>query len=543
MSNSTKRPNIVFLFADDWGKYASAYSSIEGTQSVNGLIHTPNFDRIATEGALFTNAFVPAPSCTPCRSSILSGTYFWETGLGAILEGAVWDQSIPSYPLMLENTGYHIGYTYKAWAPGKYENSPYGGERTRYEAFGNKFGEFSQNVTKLMATMNKDEAKSAMLNETRNNFLSFLQDVPDDSPFCYWWGPVNTHREWQQGSGKELWGLNPDRLEGRMPEFLPDVHEVREDFNDYLGEAQAFDAGAGVILEELENAGLLENTLVVMSGDHGIPGFPRAKCNLYDFGSQVALAAMWPDKIRSGQLINTVVNLMSLAPTFLDAAGEPIPSNMAESLLPLVQNNADYSADATDSYVILGRERHVGYAREGGLPYPSRAIRTKDFLYIRNFTPDRWPMGSPDGLEDPNVTNTEEILEKGAYSYYYMTGATRAVYGDWDGGPTKQWILLNRSSENVKPNFDLCFGKRPAEELYDIQKDPNHMINLANDLSLSKVKKTLQNRLYAELIKRGDPRMTEEGECRFDIKPYAGPVDISWYGEQRDSSQLSKEAK
>ena len=78
MSNSTKRPNIVFLFADDWGKYASAYASIEGTQSVNGLIHTPNFDRIATEGALFTNAFVPAPSCTPCRSSILSGTYFFK---------------------------------------------------------------------------------------------------------------------------------------------------------------------------------------------------------------------------------------------------------------------------------------------------------------------------------------------------------------------------------------------------------------------------------------------------------------------------------
>ena len=134
LTNNSERPNIVFLFADDWGRYASAYRKFGSPSSLNHLIETPNFDRIASEGALFTNAHVPAPTCTPCRSSILSGTYFWETGLGAILEGAYWDESIPSYPLMLEEKGYHIGHTYKVWSPGKSENAPYGGTRTKYES-------------------------------------------------------------------------------------------------------------------------------------------------------------------------------------------------------------------------------------------------------------------------------------------------------------------------------------------------------------------------------------------------------------------------
>ncbi len=125
------KPNILFAFADDWGRYASAYRRFEGHNSISALIDTPNFDRVAREGAVFTNAYVPAPSCTPCRSSILSGRYFWQTGLGAILQGAVWDGSIPTYPLELEKAGYHIGYTYKVWSPGRARNAPYGADRTR----------------------------------------------------------------------------------------------------------------------------------------------------------------------------------------------------------------------------------------------------------------------------------------------------------------------------------------------------------------------------------------------------------------------------
>ncbi len=125
------RPNIVFAFADDWGRYASAYAPYEGQNSLNALIETPSIDRIAREGVIFQNAFVPAPSCTPCRSSLLSGRYFWQTGMGAILQGAVWDESIPTYPLELEKAGYHIGHTYKVWSPGWPVDAPYGAKRTQ----------------------------------------------------------------------------------------------------------------------------------------------------------------------------------------------------------------------------------------------------------------------------------------------------------------------------------------------------------------------------------------------------------------------------
>ena len=144
----TTRPNIVFAFADDWGRYASAYSAHEGPNSLNALIDTPNFDRIADEGLIFQNAFVPAPSCTPCRSSILSGRYFWQTGRGAILQEAVWDETIPSYPLELEKAGYHIGYAYKVWSPGQPVDAPYGGWRKRrYTQAGQRFNSFSQAAT------------------------------------------------------------------------------------------------------------------------------------------------------------------------------------------------------------------------------------------------------------------------------------------------------------------------------------------------------------------------------------------------------------
>ena len=326
------RPNILFVFADDWGRYASAYRQVEGDHTPNALLETPHFDRVAGEGVLFTNAFVPAPSCTPCRSSLLTGRYFWQTGLGAILQGAVWDSSIPSYPLLLEEAGYHIGFTYKVWSPGTPRDEPYGGERTRYEPAGTQFGQFSFVATEHLSERGAEGAKEILYDEVRQNFNAFLEARSPDVPFCYWWGPTNTHRKWQRGSGKALWGLEPDDLEGRLPAFLPDVHEVREDVCDYLGECLAVDAGLGLLLERLEEIGELDNTLVVVSGDHGIPGFPRGKCNLYDLGCEVALAVRWPGRIPEGRIVDDFVNLMDLAPTFLQAAGVEPPEGMCARL-------------------------------------------------------------------------------------------------------------------------------------------------------------------------------------------------------------------
>ena len=390
-------------------------------------------------------------------------------------------------------------------------------------------------MTRRVPELGLEGAKQVLYDETRSNFLAFLDDVPDNEPFCYWWGPVNTHRDWEQGSGKKLWGINPDDIEGRMPEFLPDVHEIREDFADYLGEVQAVDAGVGVILEELERAGELDNTVIVISGDHGIPGFPRAKCNLYDIGTQVALAVRWPDKIKPGLVIDQFVNLMSLAPTFLEMAGEQVPQNMADSFLPLLLSTEAQSHNDKWQYVVTGRERHVAFVREGGLPYPSRAIRTKDYLYIRNFEPDRWPIGDPFGLEDPNLVDPEEIAALIIAQYT----SKKPALGDIDPGPTKHWLMVNRGVPKVKPKFDLCFGKRPAEELYDLRTDPHHMINVAKENSYQEILNDLSGKLQQVLKEHDDPRVTEE-VCKFEFSPYAGEVPDEWYQELQNDMSWSK---
>jgi len=516
------RPNIVFAFADDWGRYASAYRNQPGESTLHELIETPNFDRIADEGTLFLNANVPAPSCTPCRSSILTGRYFWQTGLGAILQGARWDETIPTYPLMLEEAGYHIGYTYKVWSPGLTTNAPYGGARTAYESAGTRYNSFSEEVTARPEGQSVDDAKQEILDETEANFDSFLDAREGDEPFCYWWGPTNTHRVWQQGSGKKLWNIEPDDLKGRMPEFLPDVHEIREDFADYLGECQAVDAGLGVLLAKLEEIGELDNTIIAVSGDHGIPGFPRAKCNLYQFGTEVSMAVRWPEAISAGRTVDDFVNLMDIAPTFLEAAGVDLPEGMTgKSLLPLLKSEGSGQIEPARDFVVTGRERHnlVDNPRpDEGLPYPTRAIRTKDFLYIHNFEPDRWPAGDPMGLDDPTAEPppADELL----HSY-------TVVYPDLDKGPTRSWMVNNRADPEVAPLFELGFGKRPQEELYDLRSDPHYMTNLAAEPAHEETRKHLHDRLMKILVEQNDPRVTENPP-RFELPPFAGPVPEDW---------------
>ncbi|HEU5430841.1 MAG TPA: sulfatase, partial [Thermomicrobiales bacterium] len=391
-----ERPNILFCFADDWGRYASAYAGVDGRPSPNQVVKTPNIDRVAREGVLFKHAFVTAPSCTPCRSSLLSGQYFFRTGRGAILQGAQWDSNILSFPLLLQQAGYHIGETYKVWSPGAPNDAPYGAGKFAYETSGGAFNNFSENVTQLLAGgMPLAAAKEKLYAEVRGNFDAFLEARPAGQPFCYWFGPTNVHRLWEKGSGRALWVIDPQSLAGKLPKFLPDVPEVREDFADYLGEIQAFDAAIGVLLKRLAAAGELDNTLVVISGDHGAPGFPRGKCNLYDFGVGVALVARWPGG-KPGRVVDDFVNLMDLAPTFLEAGGIQPPEVMTgRSLLDVLKSDRSGQVDPSHTWVVTGRERHVAAAREENKPYPQRALRTRDFLYIRNFRPDRWPLGAP----------------------------------------------------------------------------------------------------------------------------------------------------
>lgn len=507
------RPNIVMAFADDWGKYASVYGKLK-PGGINDHLSTPNFDSVADQGVLFTRAFVSAPSCTPCRSSLLSGQHFWRCDRASILQGAIWDMSIPSYPLLLESAGYRIGHTYKVWSPGSPADAPHGGAARGFNKFGRRFNGFSQNA---MKNPDHDAGKAALLDEVRQNVRSFLDANNDgtldgDAPFCYWFGPTNCHRKWIAGSGKELWGIDPDDLKGKLPAFLPDVPVVREDFADYLGEAQAFDAGLGVVIEELRRVGAYDNTILVVSGDHGIPGVTRGKCNLYDLGTQVPLAIRWPRGIAvSGRVVDDFVSLPDLASTFVEAAGVDAPATMiARSLIPVLKSHLSGKVDPKRDAVFTGRERHVALARTGNKPYPQRAIRTDQYLYIINFEPDRWPMGTGPGFgTQPAEMPAYELLRENTFS----------AFGDLDASPTKAWVVTHRDENPAC--FDYAVGRRPKYELYDVSADPHCMNNLAETASAGQVREQLHSRLMDELTSTGDPRVS--GDVIFEQSPFTDP--------------------
>lgn len=364
---------------------------------------------------MFRNAFVPAPSCTPCRSALLTGRYWWNTDRGAILQGAIWNTSIPSDPLLLREMGYHIGKSYKVWSPGTPADAPFDRQKHAYEKAGRLPNNYSEEASRMVQQgLTVVAAREKILAQVKGNFEDFLAARKPGQPWLYWFGPTTTHRTWIKGSGQELWGIDPDSLRGRMPAFLPDVPEVREDVADYLGECQAYDAYIGVLLKCLEDAGELERTLVVISGDHGMPGVPGGKCNLYDLGTGVALVARWPGG-KGGRIVDDFVNLMDLAPTFMELGGVRIPEGIGgRSLVRQLNSSASGQIDPSRDYVVTGRERHVGSAREGNLPYPMRAIRTKNFLYARNFAPDRWPMGAPYAVTDTNDPPAQELERKHA---------------------------------------------------------------------------------------------------------------------------------
>ena len=170
--------------------------------------------------------------------------------------------------------------------------------------------------------------------------------------------------------------------------------------------------------------------------------------------------------------------------------------------------------DPARTFAIVGRERHVAAAREGFLPYPQRAIHTKDFVYIRNFKPERYPMGDGPGFNQPDGPMPD---------YVSLREDTFAAFADMDASPTKGWIATHRNDEGMDKFIQYAFGARPAEELYDIREDPDQLKNLADDPTYVRVKKELSSKLMGILEKTGDPRVTGDG-MTFERPPFAGPL-------------------
>ena len=456
-------PNIVFAIADDWSwPHAGAYG--------DPVVSTPTFDRLADEGVLFEQAFISSPSCTPSRGAIVTGQHFWRLEAGAQLWSR-WPSTFAEYPALLADAGYHVGSFRKGWGPGEHPDQP-----------DNPAGPHYETVEEFFAARSEGQ------------------------PFCLWFGTSDPHRPYEPGSGVAS-GMDLDAI--ALFSHFPDAPEVRSDVADYYWEVQRFDREVGALLAAIEAMGELDNTLVFVTSDNGMP-FPRAKATVYDAGTRVPFLVHWPARVPGGRRVTDFVSTTDVAPTILEAAGLPVPAEMTgRSLLALLISADTGRADPSRDHVLFGRERHVP-AQEapvrGG--YPMRAIRTDDYLYIRNFLPDRWPVGTPD------------------YDHAYIENAWLA---DTDNGPTKTYIWAHRDEPGGQPFYDLSFAKRPAEELYDLLRDPGQLNNLATDPSYATIRTTLAQRLLESLETTGDPRVGGGGQL-WETQPYLGGAP-KWEGK------------
>ncbi len=450
-----KRPNILFCIADDWGwPHANAYG--------DAVVKTPAFNRLASEGILFENAFVSSPSCTPSRNAILTGQFHWRLQEGANLWSTL-SIDYPVYPLLMKDAGYHVGYWRKSFGPGDINAGGY---------------------------INKHPAGT----NYKNGFKEFMDAKPKEKPFCFWLGASDPHRGYEKGSGV---ASGMDLAKVQVPEFYPNVESIRSDIADYYFEVQRFDSDCAKALKILEEAGELDNTIIVMTGDHGMP-FPRCKSNLYDMGVRVPLAIRWGKNIKSNRRITDFVSLTDLAPTFLEAAGIEVPSQMTgNSLIPILKSKKDKTVDKKRNHMIFGKERHTPAQLSPSIEgYPCRGIRTEDYLYIYNMEANRWPAGVPDNATHPIKS-----------------------FADCDNGPTKSFLIENKDHPEYKRYYDLSFAKRPTEELYKIDEDPFQLNNLNENPKFSKIKEKLHNQLMQQLKETKDPRIVGGGEL-FDTYPY-----------------------
>lgn len=442
------RPNVLILMADNW---AWPHASVYG----DPVVKTPTFDRLSREGMLFHRAYCSVPSCAPARAVFLTGQAAHRLEDAASLHGR-FPAKFTVFPDLLEKAGYRVGYSGKGWGPGRIPESG----RTRNPA-GDKFESLEE----------------------------FVAASADDQPFCFWLSSSDPHVPWTAGR-EFMAGI--DRAKIPVPPHLPDHPSVREDIAGYYCEVQNFDRDCGRAIELLQSRSLLENTVVIMTGDNGWQ-MPRGLAHMYDLSTHVPLVVRWPKLVPAGGTFDGFVSFEDFAPTLLDLARiKPTAEMTGHSFINLLRGELAEGRDAT----FIERERHAN-VRPGDAGYPCRSIRTKDFLYIENLRPDRWPAGDP--------------------QLVFAVGP----FGDVDGSLTKSLLTADPNRAEFRRFFNLTFGKRPAEELYDLRKDPGEIENRAASPEYATIKRQLAERLRQWRESTGDSRMMRDDD-RWDRFPYYG---------------------
>lgn len=468
-----ERPNILFCISDDqsW-PHASAYGCT--------WVKTPAFDRVAKEGLLFNRCYTPNAKCAPSRACILTGRNSWQLE-EACNHWCYFPAKFPSVMEILREQGYHVGFTTKGWAPGVAKDA----DGKLRELTGKRYN----------AKRQKPPTGAISSSDYAGNFEDFLADNAESKPWMFWYGSVEPHRRYTHQSGVKKGGKKLSDLDGEVFKFWPDTEAVRHDMLDYALEVEHFDDHLTRMLKLLDEKGLAQNTIVIVTADNGMP-FPRIKGQEYELSNHLPLAIRWPQGIlKSGRVIEDYVSFIDFTPTFLEVAAiKNGQSRMApvtgRSLSDIFRSEKSGQVNAARDHVLIGKERHdIGRPMDQG--YPIRGLVKDDLLYLHNFEPDRWPQGNP------------------------VTG-----YLNCDGGATKTELLRLFRAGTDRSFWLSSFGRRPTEELYNVAKDPECVENLAATPDYSERVSAMREELFAKLRAQGDPRMVGKKDY-FEKMPYA----------------------
>ncbi|WP_182864588.1 sulfatase family protein [Rhodopirellula sp. JC639] len=433
-SRAADRPNVILFIADDvsWNDYG-CYG--------NGAARTPNIDELAAGGIRFDRAYLTASSCSPSRSSIITGRYPHNNGKAAELHQPI-SVHLPWFPEILKQSGYYTALSgkhhMKSTSPGK-------GESPRPEAFDHVDA----------GRVKGDSSGSA-------NWLSVTRDRPKDQPFFFWFASYDAHRGWDADKQWKESEYGPmHRAEDVVvPPFLSDDLQTRRDLASYYNEVTRFDYRIGVVVDELRRQGVLDETLIYVLADNGRP-FPRAKTRLHDSGMKTALVAHWPTGIQWQGASDQLVSVIDLAPTVLSVAGCQVPETMqGVSMLPLFQN-----ASASVREYAFSEHNWHDYEAFG------RSVRHGDHLLIINRRPGLAWQGPADSVRSDSHQQLRSLRQSGS---------------------------LNDAQA------DVFLSPRPEVELYDVTSDPHQLNNLTTHPEHAETRQRLVAVLQRWMDETGD---------------------------------------
>lgn len=475
-SGQSKRPNILIAISDD---HSWKHTSAQGSP----FVKTPNLDAIANDGFRFSNAYAASPGCSPSRASLLTGQHHWMIG-PAGTHASSFPIHYETFVDLLEGAGYKTGFTGKGWGPGDW----LAGGRTKNPA-GVEYNEAKLKVKPQIGISDIDYA---------GNFQQFMEERENDEPFYFWYGSKEPHLVYA-----ELGHSDEDMARVVVPEFLPNTQASRSMLLDYADEINHFDTHLGSIIATLEAAGEMDNTLIIVTADNGMP-MPRAKSNGYDYGIHVPLSIRWGQGGQKRKVIEGPVGFVDLSATILETAGLEIPNQfVGQSLLGLLSGDAD-ELDYNRS-VFSGRERHSS-SRYKNLSYPQRMMRSGDFLIIWNARPDLDPAGEAREIVDGELS------------------APHSAYYDIDDSMIKRELLAKRDDAYIGPFFHLAVDKRPEWEFFNVKDDPESLNDLADDPDHAQVFAEYQKKLSDTLTDTRDPRLVGYGQVWEDYPRTAGPM-------------------